>query len=144
MSSVKSIDSLLIESLGFLSGFNVYEDIWEQYEAITLPKLIDATQQMKILFNLSIKNMTPSKAESELAILKKLQPIMYTLKEQIETITDYEFQNFKNSALDFIHYFDIMEINLEEIAHVHSSYELSIPALANDWDSPENDHWDTY
>ncbi|MFN8361350.1 MAG: hypothetical protein U0264_15665 [Candidatus Kapaibacterium sp.] len=144
MKNSTSIDNLLVESLGYLSGFNIYGDIWEQYEAVTLPNLIDATQQLKIFLNHSIKNMSPVQAESELALLSKLQPIIYKLKEHIDTITDYEFQKFKNSALDFIHTFDLMEIHLEDIAHVHSSYELSIPSLSSDWDDPVNDHWDNY
>lgn len=27
---------------------------------------------------------------------------------------------------------------------VHEAYRASLPVFSEDWDAPENDHWDTY
>lgn len=46
--------------------------------------------------------------------------------------------------MDFFDTSDVLHFILHEIEDVHSSYKLSIPVLAVDWDSNEDEHWNNY
>ena len=62
----------------------------------------------------------------------------------IEPIDDREFQNFKIAALEFFDTVDFLQDNLQDIASIHSSYEMSLATLSEDWDSKQDQHWDNY
>jgi ATP-dependent RNA circularization protein (DNA/RNA ligase family) len=68
---------------------------------------------------------------------------------------EIKFNSFEqyNQLVDFLNKlkvdFKITESNdfsAEKLADsdVHDSYKASMKALADDWDDPENDHWDKY
>jgi hypothetical protein len=51
---------------------------------------------------------------------------------------------FKIAALDFFDTVDFLYANLQDIADIHSTYKISKPVLATDWDAVEDEHWDNY
>lgn len=34
--------------------------------------------------------------------------------------------------------------SLEDVIHPHYNYQMTFNSLENDWNEPENDHWDNY
>lgn len=90
------------------------------------------------------KNISPAEATKEIDTLNSLIPVLSQLKTSVESIKDHEFTEFKNAALDFFETVEALYEQLQEIADIHGSYEVSKTVLAADWDRPEDDHWDNY
>lgn len=133
----------IFESLGVLSSFNIAEAIWEKYEKFAIPKIKDSTMKLRgSLYYL--KELTPKDAAKELNSIAPLMPVLSKLRNLIEPIDDKEFLDFKNAGLEFFDTVDFIFFNLQDIADIHNSYELSKPVLVTDWDSNEDDHWDNY
>lgn len=133
----------ILESLGVLSSFNFAESIWEKYEKFAIPKIKESTIKLRgSIFYL--KDLTPTKASKEANSIGSLIPVLAKLRTVIEPINDKEFKEFKIAALDFFETVDFLYANLQEIADIHTTYELSKPVLAADWDAVEDEHWDNY
>ena len=133
----------ILESLGVLSSFNIAETIWEKYEKFAIPKIKESTAKLRgSLYYL--KDMTPNQAAEEADSIGSLIPVLVKLRIVIESIEGKEFKEFKMVALDFFDTVDFVHTNLQEVADIHSSYELSQPVLATDWNRKEDEHWDNY
>jgi hypothetical protein len=133
----------ILDTFSVLSSFNLAESIWDKYEKYAIPKIEDATIKLRgSLFY--IKDLTPKQAEKELKTLNQIIPVLYTSKEMLSSIEDKEFQNFKNTAIEFFDTVDLLHNNLQDIAKIHSFYEMSMSVLSEDWDSKEDQHWDNY
>jgi hypothetical protein len=133
----------ILESLGVLSGFNIAETIWEKYEQFAIPKIKESTVKLRgSLYYL--KDFTPTQAAKEANSISSMIPVLAKLRTAIEPIDDREFKEFKNAALDFFDIVDFLYTNLRDIADIQSSYEISKPVLATDWDSSEDEHWNSY
>lgn len=133
----------ILESLGVLSSFNIAESIWKKYEQFAIPKIKDSTIKLRgSLYYL--KDLTPSQADKELTAIRPLMPVLSKLRAIIEPIDDRDHRDFRSTALDFFDTVDLLFANLHDLADVHSSYEMSKPVLATDWDSSEDEHWDNY
>tara|TARA_R110001592_G_scaffold275745_1_gene542839 strand:+ start:998 stop:1429 length:432 start_codon:yes stop_codon:yes gene_type:complete len=133
----------ILDTFSVLSSFNLAESIWDKYEKYAIPKIEDATIKLRgSLFY--IKDLTPKQAEKELKTLNQIIPVLYTSKEMLSSIEDKEFQNFKNTAIEFFDTVDLLHDNLQDIAKIHSFYEMSMSVLSEDWDSKEDQHWDNY
>lgn len=138
-----SYSTSIFESLGVLSSFNIAETIWEKYEKFAIPKIKDSTIKLRgSLYYL--KDLSPTQASKELSSISPLIPVLSKLRTVIDPIEDREFHDFKTAAVDFFDTVDFLYFNLQDIADVHSSYELSKPVLATDWDSNEDEHWNNY
>jgi len=135
--------SNILDTFGVLSSFSFAETIWNKYEKYAIPKIADATLKVRgALFY--IKDLTAKQAEDELSSLERILPIIGKFKSTIEPIDGQEFQHFRNAAFEFFSAINLLHLNLQDVAQIHSSYEMSMPVLANDWDSKEDDHWDKY
>lgn len=133
----------IFESLGVLSSFNIAETIWEKYEKFAIPRIKDSTFKLRgSLYYL--KDLSPNEASKELNSISPIIPVLSKLRTVIEPIDGREFHDFRIAALDFFETVDFLYFNLQDIADVHSSYELSKPVLATDWDSNEDEHWNNY
>jgi hypothetical protein len=133
----------ILESLGVLSSFNIAETIWEKYEQFAIPKIKESTVKLRgSLYYL--KDLTPSQGAKEAKSISTLIPVLAQLRTVIEAIDEKEFKEFKNAALDFFDTVDFLYSSLQDIADEHSSYELSKPVLATDWEAREDEHWDNY
>lgn len=133
----------IFESLGILSSFNLTETIWGNYKAFAISKIKESTIKLRgSLYYL--KDLTPMEATKELHAINPLIPILSDLREVVEQHKDKEFNSVKRVAIDFFETVDFLYFNLQDIADVHSSYELSKSILANDWDRDEDKHWDNY
>lgn len=133
----------ILDTFSVLSSFNLAESIWDKYEKYAIPKIEDATIKLRgSLFY--IKDLTPKQAEKELKTLNQIIPVLYTSKEMLSSIEEKEFQNFKNTAIEFFDTVDLLHDNLQDIAKIHSFYEISMSVLSEDWDSTEDQHWDNY
>ncbi len=133
----------IFESLGVLSSFNITETIWEKYEKFAISKIKDSTLKLRgSLYNL--KELSPVEASNELNAVSPLILILSKLKTAIERIDDRKFDEYKTAALDFLELIDFLYSNLQDLADTHSSYELSKPVLATDWDGREDEHWNNY
>ena len=143
MSGNLSFSTSIFESLGVLSGFNFTETIWDKYELFAISKIKDSTIKLRgSLYYL--KDLTPKEANKELIALSPLIPILSELRRAVEQEINPDFTNFKITAIDFFETVDFLYFNLQDIADVHRSYELSKPVLAADWDSNEDEHWNNY
>lgn len=133
----------ILDTFSVLSSFSLAESIWDKYEKYAIPKIEDATIKLRgSLFY--IKDLTPKQAEKELKTLNQIIPVLYTSKEMLSSIEDKEFQSFKNTAIEFFDTVDLLHDNLQDIAKIHSFYEMSMSVLSEDWDSKEDQHWDNY
>lgn len=133
----------ILESLGVLSSFSISETIWEKYVEFAIPKIKETTLKLRgSLYYL--KDLTPSQAAKEADSISSLIPILVKLQTLIAPIDEIKFREFKIAALDFFETVDFLYANLQDLADVHSSYELSKPVLATDWDSKEDEHWNNY
>lgn len=133
----------IFESLSVLSGFSLAETIWEKYEKFAVPKIEESTLKLRGTLY-SLKGVSPKKASKELKVLNPIIPILCKLRCMIEPIGDKEFHTFKMAAIDFFDTVDFLQDNLQDIANIHSSYEMSHSVLSKDWDSKEDQHWDNY
>jgi len=133
----------ILESLGVLSSFNIAETIWENYEKFAITKIKDSTIKLRgsVYY---LNDLTPSQAAKEAKTLSPFIPVLAKLRAAIEPHEDHEFREFKIAAVDFFDTVDFLFANLQDIADVHSSYELSKPILATDWDRSEDEHWNSY
>ncbi len=91
-----------------------------------------------------VKDLTPKQAKKELKSLDQVIPILFKFKSTLEPIDDQEILSFKETAIEFFNTVDVFYYTLQEVAQVHSSYEMSLPVLGQDWDSKEDTHWDNY
>lgn len=142
---VKSLtySASIFESLGVLSSFNFAEAIWESYEKFAVSKIKDSTMKLRgAIFYL--KDYAPKDAAREYNSIAALMPVLTELRNLIESLDELKFRNFKMTAIEFLDVMDLLFFNLRDIAEVHSSYKLSHPVLAKDWNSPEDAHWDNY
>ena len=131
----------ILDTFGVLSSFSFAETIWTKYEKYAIPKIEDATLKLRgALFY--IKDLTSKQAQKELKSLDQIIPIFCKLRGRLQSIDNREFKRFKDTAIEFFDTVDLLHDNLQDIAQIHSSYEMSMPVLANDWDSKEDDHWD--
>jgi hypothetical protein len=133
----------ILESLGVLSSFNIAESIWEKYEQFAISKIKESTVNLRgSLYYL--KDLTPEKAAKEAESISPLMPVLSKLRASIEPIADKEIKDFKIAAIDFFDTVDFFYTNLQDIADIHSAYEISKPVLASDWDSSQDEHWNNY
>lgn len=133
----------IFDTFSVLSSFNLAESIWDKYEKYAIPKIEDATIKLRgALFY--IKDLTPKQAEKELKTLNQIIPVLYKSKEMLSSIEDKAFQNFKNTTIEFFDTVDLLHNNLQDIAKIHSFYEMSMSVISEDWDSKEDQHWDNY
>ncbi|PIQ14837.1 MAG: hypothetical protein COW67_11600 [Flavobacteriales bacterium CG18_big_fil_WC_8_21_14_2_50_32_9] len=133
----------ILDTFSVLSSFNFAESIWDKYEKYAIPKIQDATIKLRgSLFY--IKDLTPKQAEKELKSLNQIIPVLYKSKEMLSSIKDKEFQDFKSAAIEFFDTIDLLHDNLQDIAKIHSFYEMSMSVLSEDWNSKEDQHWDNY
>lgn len=133
----------IMESLGVLSGFGVADAIWERYEQFAIPKLKESTVKLRgSLYYL--KSLTPKAATKEMRSLEPLLPVLVKLSKAMEEEDDKAFQAFKSAATEFIEVVNLLYESLEDIAEPGGSYRASMPVLATDWNSQEDQHWDKY
>ena len=133
----------IFESLGVLSSFSISETIWEKYEKCAITKIKESTIKIRGSFYY-LKELTPNEASKELKSIGTLIPVLSKVRKAIEPIDDREFHEFRTVALDFFETVDFLYFNLQDIADVNSSYNLTKPVLATDWDSKEDEHWNNY
>ncbi|MCG9881730.1 MAG: hypothetical protein MH472_14125 [Bacteroidia bacterium] len=88
--------------------------------------------------------MTPSQAAKEVNSIRLFIPVLANFRTVFNSIENKEFKEFKITALDFLDTVDHLFNNLQELADIHSSYKISKPVLATDWDSTEDEHWNNY
>lgn len=133
----------IFESLGIISSFNLTESIWEKFEKFAIPKIKDSTITLRGTIYY-LKDLKPDEALKELNSISPLIPILSKLRADLESIDEKEFLEFKTVALAFFETVDFLYFNLQDIADIHSSYQLSKPVLTVDWDSSEDEHWNNY
>lgn len=133
----------ILDTFGVLSSFNFAEKIWNRYEKYAIPKLEEATLKIRgSLFY--IKDLTPIQAEKELRSLEQLTAILSNFRDTPDLIDEQKYKHFKKAVTQFFDSIDLLHDNLKDIAQIHSSYEMAMPVLAEDWDSDEDSHWDKY
>lgn len=143
MSYNLSYSANICESLGVLSSFSLSQTVWNKYEKFAVPKIEETTLKLRgSLYYL--KDISAKEALAEVNALNQLVPILNQLRDKIEPIDDKEFHNFRVAAIEFFDTVELLNSNLHNVASVSSSYEISLPALAKDWDSEEDKHWDNY
>lgn len=133
----------IFESLGILSSFKYTETIWDVYEKFASQRIKESTIKLRgSLYYL--KYLTPEQAAKDLKSISPFMPVLSNLKLIIESNNDFEFQDFRSEALYFFDAVDNLYVNLQDIADINSSYKLSHPVLAADWDREEDEHWNNY
>ncbi|OQX21828.1 MAG: hypothetical protein BWK75_02275 [Candidatus Altiarchaeales archaeon A3] len=143
MELTSTYSNTLLETISVLNTFSLSKFVWKKYEKFAIPKIEDSTIKIRGTFYY-LNNLKPKQAEQELRTLNQFEPLLSQLKQQLELIDDAEFLKFKKTALDFFTALEEITDTLNEITDIHSAYKRSIPVLAKDWDSPEDNHWDNY
>lgn len=141
--------NIILDALGIFSSIKEYPSIWAIYKNYALSKLEDATFKVRGA-SFYVSNLNPKEAEKELKALQRFIPILNILRNLVNSIQDNEFceacyaRDFKDAANEFFDAVNMLYDNLLNVANIHSSYQLSMPVLAVDWDSQEDEHWDNY
>ncbi len=138
-----SLSTSIFESFGAISGFSYVEGIREKYEAFAVSKIQDATLKLRGAQHF-LKEMTPGQARHELTLIEPVAPVLKELKYSVDRIDKREFLLLVKTAYDFFESVDLIINGLQDVAGVHSTYQASMPVLAADWDSKEDEHWNNY
>ena len=133
----------IIEVFGMLSSFSLLKTIWRQYEDHFIDKFRAATKELNQSL-LGIKDLSPQEASKKLKSLQIVISIYDKNRNAIQKISDTELLSFKKHSLDFFDTFNLVIEDLEDIAQIHSSLQMSMPVLEEDWNSQEDQHWDSY
>ena len=133
----------IFDALSVLSSFSLTETIWNKYEKYAIRKINDATVTIRGSL-IYVKDLTSKQAQKELLSLENLMPVLNNLRNSLEPIDDPGLYKFKSVSIEFLDIVVQLYENIQDIALVHSNYEMSMPVLSNDWDKEENNHWDNY
>lgn len=138
-----SLSTSIFESFGAISGFSFVKGIREKYEAFAVSKIQDASLKLTGAQHF-LKEMTPGQARRELDLIEPFTPVLKDLRYSVDNIDRKEFPLLVKAAGDFFEAVDLIIVGLHDVAEIHSSYETSLPVLAHDWDSQEDEHWNNY
>lgn len=140
----KEIDSsVLIESMGYLYASTMGELMWNNYSLYLIPRLEELSSILKNHAE-NVKELEYGQAASELAMVKNLIPLLDKLQSDIEESDLQNREVFRVTASNFFDSVKLLCQAIEEKAEMHYTYIASKSILAEDWDRPEDDHWDTY
>lgn len=132
----------IIDSMNMIYSFGVYESMKDEYVKIALVRLRESCMALRgSLYYL--KDFTPEQAQSELKFIEVVMPVLEKIQCEIISMGD-DFSELKIIANEFVETIKEVYFGLREIADVNEMYTLSIPVLAEDWEHPDNDHWDNY
>ena len=99
-----SLERTLFQTLGAFSGVfatsSITEFVWEKYQAFAIPRLEEATYQLKKELPF-IAECTPDIAVRDLEFLKAISAPIMGFQQKIESITDADFERFRKAALAF-------------------------------------------
>lgn len=133
----------IIEPMGFLCGFNISDKIWDWYQRFAVPKIMESTMKIRgALFY--VKDFSPQQATQELENISDMVAILDNLKTSVLAVQAPGYGAFKKAATDFFYAVDELQSALEDVAEVHYSYRLAIPAFSEDWGSESDQCWDNY
>ncbi len=142
MNVSSQIGSDLFETLGILSISSVQNDFLNEFKNLAITKLEEET--LKIRGSLYyVKKLDPKDAKELKDIIQKRLNILSDIQKKIELLSDLKYNDFKVAALDYIDAIHTLYSYLEDVTDIHSSYLISHNIL-EDWNEPENDHWDNY
>lgn len=133
----------IIEPMGFLSGFNISDKVWNQYQRFAVPKIMESTMKLRGALYY-VKDFSPKQAAEELEHIADAVSILQTLRVSVAEMDFPEFKMFKKAAMDFFNAVDELQSALEDVAEVHHSYRLTVAAFSEDWDSESDQCWDNY
>lgn len=133
----------IIEPMGFLSGFNVSQTIWDRYQSFAIPKIMESTMKLRGALSY-VKDFSPKQAAEELERISDIVAILHDLRLSVSAVQAPGFNAFRKAAMDFFDAVDELQNALEDIAEVHYSYRLSVVAFSEDWGSESDQCWDNY
>lgn len=128
---------------GALSFLNKSESIWKKLLSMAIDTIKETTE---ILHKDAYKSIELDCKEAEIE-LDKLQPFVKTIDDSrilVESLTDNDLAEFKEVTIEFLNAFEMLYDTLQDNAFVHAHYHISTLNNDDDWNSPENDHWDNY
>ena len=143
MNTEKTYPINIFSILGILASFDLTQSIWDSYEKYAISQIEESIYKTKGL-SYFINELPQEQVKNELKNLTKIISILNSFKETIIQIDDEKFLLFKKKSLFLINLINELYINLNEIEDIHSSYKISAPVLATDWDSEADKHWDEY
>ena len=143
MDIAKTYPPSFFSILGIFASFNLTKSIWNSYEKYAISQIDENIYKIKGL-SYFVNELSYEQAESELKNLTNIISILNSFKETIIQIDDEKFLLFKKKSLFLINLINELYLNLNEIEDIHSSYKISAPVLATDWDSEADKHWDEY
>ncbi len=133
----------ILEPMGFLSGFNISDKIWDRYQRFAVPKIMESTMKLRGAVYY-IKDFSPKEAAEELERISDVVEILQALKLSVSAVQSPDFKAFKKAATDFFNAVDELQSALEDVADVHHSYRLAVPTFSEDWGSESDQCWDNY
>jgi len=132
----------IIDSMNMIYSFGVYESMKDEYVKIALVKLQESLMALRgSLYYL--KDLTPEQAQRELKFVEVVIPVLEKIQFKISAM-NVEYDELRKVSSEFVETIQEVYFGLREIADVNESYTLSAPVLAEDWEHPDNDHWDNY
>jgi len=97
------------------STFNIGEMVWEQYEQFAIPTIENANRELQATLDV-IPTLTPEEAKSQLNTIGLVLPKLGSLRENLNSINDREFEQFKSVSLAFFSSLDQVEKELRKAA----------------------------
>jgi len=142
MNVFAQIENDLFETLGILSISSVQKVFLDKFKKRAITKLEEETLKIRgSLFY--IKNLNPKEANELKDITQKTINILSDIQKKIEILSDLEYNDYKVAVFDYIDAVHTLHSYLEDVTDIHNSYLISHNVL-DDWNEPENDHWDNY
>lgn len=135
--------TIFFDLLSVLSSLSLPKNLLRGVEQKAIERMEQVTLEIRgVLYTLH--DVEPDEAKKALAELKPLTAYVSKVRQLAAEINDPDLGPLATAAMTLIEVLGELIERLAEAASVHSAYVASMPVLAQDWDDPENDHWDNY
>ena len=134
----------VMDALGALAPFrfNNNKGIQSFFEKRVTSKVEDSTLKLQGLL-IEITDASPELAKGLLEIFESIKPMIDELHSSVEELEE-EYVEVRNTMIHFINVFKEFVGELERISEYSMPAQVSEHALAEAWDSSEDNHWDNY
>jgi hypothetical protein len=134
---------IFFDTINSISNFNIYEMVWNQYVKFCLPKIERCIDILKA-DRTNLQQMSSGAAQDQLKELKSIVVLLPKYKQEMSEIIKTNNEAFFKKSLEFINEIETTVEILEEISEPNAAWKMFCQsAINNDWNHPDNDHWDT-
>lgn len=136
-----SIENTIFESIPINNTFNISNFVWQKYQNFAIPKMKKSINVLKKTRQ-NVDLLSILDAKKELQSIEPLYTIIQKSYDNMKNNTDVNSEKFVAVVKEFENVFAERIEALEDKAEPNYMYNLFL-STCNDWNEPENDHWDT-